>query len=159
VRVRNVDRSKRSVAEIILPDGRNLNRELVRAGLSSGKEIIFCGDSSLLRSNSASSFSATRRLSASFTASYQFPIELLFSIAFVRDRATQGFVRIRKPVRSWRKGASRQPAAVTSHSQPGLFTGWRFFIAEKWLANRWGRHRPSFMHSLSPHMLCNIVTL
>jgi len=32
VRVRDVDRYKRTVAEIILPDGRNLNRELVRAG-------------------------------------------------------------------------------------------------------------------------------
>jgi endonuclease YncB( thermonuclease family) len=34
VRVRDVDRYKRTVAEIILPDGRNLNRELVRAGLA-----------------------------------------------------------------------------------------------------------------------------
>ena len=31
---RDVDRYKRTVAEIILPDGRNLNRELVRAGLA-----------------------------------------------------------------------------------------------------------------------------
>jgi endonuclease YncB( thermonuclease family) len=34
VRVRDVDRYKRTVAEVILPDGRNLNRELVRAGLA-----------------------------------------------------------------------------------------------------------------------------
>ena len=34
VRVRDVDRYKRTVAEIILPDGRNLNQELVRAGLA-----------------------------------------------------------------------------------------------------------------------------
>src|SRR5689334_4061345 len=34
VQVRDVDRYKRTVAEIILPDGRNLNRELVRAGLA-----------------------------------------------------------------------------------------------------------------------------
>ena len=32
--MRDVDRYKRTVAEIILPDGRNLNRELVRAGLA-----------------------------------------------------------------------------------------------------------------------------
>ncbi len=32
--VRDVDRYHRTVAEIILPDGRNLNRELVRAGLA-----------------------------------------------------------------------------------------------------------------------------
>jgi micrococcal nuclease len=34
VHVRDVDRYKRTVAEIILPDGRSLNRELVRAGLA-----------------------------------------------------------------------------------------------------------------------------
>jgi micrococcal nuclease len=34
VRVRDVDRYGRTVAEIILPDGRNLNHELVRAGLA-----------------------------------------------------------------------------------------------------------------------------
>ena len=34
VRVRDIDRYKRTVAEIILPDGRNLNQELVRAGLA-----------------------------------------------------------------------------------------------------------------------------
>ena len=34
VKVRDIDRYKRTVAEIILPDGRNLNRELVRAGLA-----------------------------------------------------------------------------------------------------------------------------
>ena len=34
VRVRDVDRYKRLVAEIILPDGRNLNREVVRAGFA-----------------------------------------------------------------------------------------------------------------------------
>jgi micrococcal nuclease len=34
VRVRHIDRYKRTVAEIILPDGRNLNQELVRAGLA-----------------------------------------------------------------------------------------------------------------------------
>jgi endonuclease YncB( thermonuclease family) len=32
--VRDIDRYKRTVAEIILPDGRNLNQELVRAGLA-----------------------------------------------------------------------------------------------------------------------------
>jgi endonuclease YncB( thermonuclease family) len=34
VRVRDVDRYKRTVAEIVLPDGRNLNQELVGAGLA-----------------------------------------------------------------------------------------------------------------------------
>ena len=34
VRVRDIDRYKRTVAEIILPDGRNLNQELVRAGMA-----------------------------------------------------------------------------------------------------------------------------
>jgi len=34
VRVRDIDRYKRTVAEIVLPDGRNLNQELVRAGLA-----------------------------------------------------------------------------------------------------------------------------
>jgi micrococcal nuclease len=34
VRVRDIDRYKRTVAEIILPDGRNLNQELVRAGFA-----------------------------------------------------------------------------------------------------------------------------
>ncbi len=34
VRVRDIDRYKRLVAEIILPDGRNLNQELVRAGMA-----------------------------------------------------------------------------------------------------------------------------
>jgi micrococcal nuclease len=34
VQVRDVDRYKRTVAEIMLPDGRNLNRELVRVGLA-----------------------------------------------------------------------------------------------------------------------------
>ena len=34
VRVRDVDRYRRTVAEIILPDGRNLNQELVRAGFA-----------------------------------------------------------------------------------------------------------------------------
>ena len=34
VRVRDTDRYRRTVAEIILPDGRNLNQELVRAGLA-----------------------------------------------------------------------------------------------------------------------------
>jgi endonuclease YncB( thermonuclease family) len=34
VRVRDIARYKRTVAEIILPDGRNLNQELVRAGLA-----------------------------------------------------------------------------------------------------------------------------
>lgn len=32
--VRDVDRYKRTVAEIILPDGRNLNREIMRAGFA-----------------------------------------------------------------------------------------------------------------------------
>ena len=32
VRVRDVDRYKRTVAEIVLPDGRNLKRDIVRAG-------------------------------------------------------------------------------------------------------------------------------
>jgi endonuclease YncB( thermonuclease family) len=34
VKVRDIDRYKRTVAEIILPDGRNLNQENVRAGLA-----------------------------------------------------------------------------------------------------------------------------
>lgn len=34
VKVRDTDRYGRTVAEIILPDGRNLNQELVRAGLA-----------------------------------------------------------------------------------------------------------------------------
>jgi micrococcal nuclease len=34
VKVRDIDRCKRTAAEIILPDGRNLNQELVRAGLA-----------------------------------------------------------------------------------------------------------------------------
>jgi endonuclease YncB( thermonuclease family) len=34
VRVRDRDRYHRTVAEVILPDGRNLNREFVRAGLA-----------------------------------------------------------------------------------------------------------------------------
>jgi endonuclease YncB( thermonuclease family) len=34
VHVRDVDRYGRTVAEIILPDGRNLNREIVRAGFA-----------------------------------------------------------------------------------------------------------------------------
>jgi endonuclease YncB( thermonuclease family) len=34
VKVRDIDRYKRTVAEIILPDGRNLNQEIVRAGLA-----------------------------------------------------------------------------------------------------------------------------
>ena len=34
--MRNIDRYKRIVAEIILPDGRNLNQELVRAGWRGG---------------------------------------------------------------------------------------------------------------------------
>jgi endonuclease YncB( thermonuclease family) len=34
VHVRDIDRYKRTVAEIILPDGRNLNQGLVRAGLA-----------------------------------------------------------------------------------------------------------------------------
>jgi endonuclease YncB( thermonuclease family) len=34
VEVRYIDRYKRTVAEIILPDGRNLNQYLVRAGLA-----------------------------------------------------------------------------------------------------------------------------
>ena len=34
VEVRDIDRYKRTVAEIILPDGRNLNQELVPAGLA-----------------------------------------------------------------------------------------------------------------------------
>ena len=32
VRVRDIDRYKRFVGEVILPDGRNLNHEIVRAG-------------------------------------------------------------------------------------------------------------------------------
>jgi micrococcal nuclease len=32
VKVRDIDRCKRTAAEIILPDGRNLNQELVCAG-------------------------------------------------------------------------------------------------------------------------------
>ena len=34
VRARDIDRYKRTVAEIILPDGRNLNQEFVQAGLA-----------------------------------------------------------------------------------------------------------------------------
>ena len=34
VKVRNIDRYKRTVAEIVLPDGRNQNQELVRAGMA-----------------------------------------------------------------------------------------------------------------------------
>jgi endonuclease YncB( thermonuclease family) len=34
VRVKDIDRYKRTVAEIVLPDGRNLNREIVRAGFA-----------------------------------------------------------------------------------------------------------------------------
>ena len=34
VKVRDIDRDKRIAAETILPDGRNLNQELVRAGLA-----------------------------------------------------------------------------------------------------------------------------
>ena len=34
VRMKDIDRYKRTVAEIILPDGRNLNQEIVRAGLA-----------------------------------------------------------------------------------------------------------------------------
>jgi endonuclease YncB( thermonuclease family) len=34
VKVRDIDRYKRTVAEIILPGGRNLNQEIVRAGLA-----------------------------------------------------------------------------------------------------------------------------
>jgi endonuclease YncB( thermonuclease family) len=34
VQVRDVDRYRRTVGEIILPDGRNVNRELLRAGLA-----------------------------------------------------------------------------------------------------------------------------
>src|SRR5690242_19455816 len=34
VRVHDIDRYHRQVAEIILPDGRNLNRELVKAGMA-----------------------------------------------------------------------------------------------------------------------------
>jgi endonuclease YncB( thermonuclease family) len=34
VKVRDTDRYKRTVAEIILPDGHNLNREIVHAGFA-----------------------------------------------------------------------------------------------------------------------------
>ena len=34
VKVRDIDRYKRTVAEVILPHGRNLNQEIVRAGLA-----------------------------------------------------------------------------------------------------------------------------
>jgi micrococcal nuclease len=34
VRVKDIDRYKRTVAEIILPDGRNVNREIARAGFA-----------------------------------------------------------------------------------------------------------------------------
>jgi endonuclease YncB( thermonuclease family) len=34
VKVRDIDRYKRTVAEVILPDGRNLNQEIVRAGMA-----------------------------------------------------------------------------------------------------------------------------
>jgi micrococcal nuclease len=32
--IRDIDRYRRTVAEIILPDARNLNQELVRAGMA-----------------------------------------------------------------------------------------------------------------------------
>ena len=34
VRIRGIDRYERTMAEVVLPDGRNLNQELVRAGLA-----------------------------------------------------------------------------------------------------------------------------
>ena len=34
VKIRDIDRYKRTVAEVILPDGRNLNQKIVRAGLA-----------------------------------------------------------------------------------------------------------------------------
>jgi len=34
VQVRDIDRYGRTVGEVVLPDGRSLNRELVRAGLA-----------------------------------------------------------------------------------------------------------------------------
>jgi endonuclease YncB( thermonuclease family) len=34
VKVKDVDRYKRTVAEIIMPDGQSLNREIVRSGLA-----------------------------------------------------------------------------------------------------------------------------
>ena len=34
LKIRDIDRCKRTAAEIILPDGRNLDQELVRAGLA-----------------------------------------------------------------------------------------------------------------------------
>ena len=34
MKVRGIDRYKRTAADTILPDGRNLNQELVRAGLA-----------------------------------------------------------------------------------------------------------------------------
>ena len=34
VKVRDINRYKRTVAEVFLPDGRNLNQELVRAGMA-----------------------------------------------------------------------------------------------------------------------------
>ena len=42
VKVRDIDRYKRTVAEIILPDGRNLNQEIVRAGLAWWYERYAC---------------------------------------------------------------------------------------------------------------------
>lgn len=34
MKIRDIDRHKRTVAEIILPDGRNPNQEIIRAGLA-----------------------------------------------------------------------------------------------------------------------------
>ena len=47
--VRDVDRYSRTVGEIILPDGRNLNRELVRAGLAWWYRQYARGDRELRR--------------------------------------------------------------------------------------------------------------
>ena len=40
VKVRDIDRYNRTVAEIILPDGRNLNQELVRARRTGFRQLV-----------------------------------------------------------------------------------------------------------------------
>ncbi|MGD0201912.1 MAG: thermonuclease family protein, partial [Bryobacteraceae bacterium] len=49
VRVRNVDRCRRLVGEINLPDGQNLDHELLRAGLAWGARRYAPGDRTLER--------------------------------------------------------------------------------------------------------------
>jgi micrococcal nuclease len=49
VRVRDVDGHRRTVGEMVLPDGRNLNHELVRVGLAWWCRQYARGDSALER--------------------------------------------------------------------------------------------------------------